>query len=75
MVDKVYVLTERVNDYNQYGEYFLGVFKNVPTLSEVNTCAAYFEKISNEQYEFLIKNGYLQYLNYHEFLYLKEVNL
>ena len=74
-MDKVYVLTECVNDYNQYGEYFLGVFKNVPTLSEVNTCAAYFGKISNEQYEFLIKNGYLQYLNYHEFLYLRDVEL
>mgnify|MGYP000700479464 CR=1 FL=1 len=31
-MDKVYVLTECVNDYNQYGDYFLGVFKNIPTL-------------------------------------------
>ena len=31
-MDKVYVLTESVSDYHQHGEYFLGVFKDIPTL-------------------------------------------
>lgn len=74
-MNKVYVLTELVNDYNQYGEYFLGVFKNIPTLREVNACDAYFGKINQEQYEQLIQNGSLQYQNYHEFVYLREVEL
>ena len=42
MTDKVYVLTELVSDYHQHGEYFLGVFKEIPTLEEVNACGAYF---------------------------------
>lgn len=32
---EVWVLTETVNDYNQYGEYFLAVFKEKPTLEEL----------------------------------------
>ena len=32
---EVWVLTEEVNDYNQYGEYFLAVFKEKPTLEEL----------------------------------------
>ena len=75
VMDKVYVLTELVNDYYQHGEYFLGVFKDVPTLEEVNACGAYFGKIYKEQYEQLIEDGSLQYQGYHEFLYLKEVEL
>ena len=74
-MDKLYVLTELVNDYNQHGEYFLGVFKNIPTFKEVNNCDAYFGKIDKEQYEQLIEYGSLQYQIYHEFLYLKEVEL
>ena len=75
MTDKVYVLTEDINDYNQHGEYFLGVFKNIPTFKEVNACDAYFGKIDKEQYEQLIEYGSLQYQGYHEFLYLREVGL
>ena len=40
-MNKVYVLTELVNDYYQHGEYFLGVFKDIPTLEDVNACGAY----------------------------------
>lgn len=32
---EVWVLTEEVNDYNQYGEYFLAVFREKPTLEEL----------------------------------------
>lgn len=32
---EVWVLTEEVNDYNQYGEYFLAVFKEKPTLEDL----------------------------------------
>jgi len=75
MTDKVYVLTEDINDYNQHGEYFLGVFKNIPTFKEVNDCDAYFGKIDNEQYKLLIKDGYLQYHPYYDFLYVRVVEL
>ena len=75
MIDKVYVLTERVSDYNQYGVYFLGVFKDIPTLEEVNACDAHFGKICKEQYEQLIEDGILQYQSYQDFLYLREVQL
>ena len=74
-MDKVYVLTERVNCYNQYGEYFLGVFKDVPTLEEVNACVACFGKIYNYQYGQLIEYGSFQHQSYHDFLYLREVKL
>ena len=76
-MDRVYVLTELVNDYYQHGEYFLGVFKDIPTLEEVNACGAYFGKIYKEQYEQLIEYGSLQYQyqGYHESLYLKGVEL
>ena len=74
-MDKVYVLTECVNDYNQYGDYFLGVFKNIPTLEQVNACDAYFGEVNKEQYQSLIQNGWLQYLNDNEFLYLRSVEL
>ena len=76
-MDKVYVLTELVDDYCRHGEYFLGVFKDIPTLEEVNACDSCFGKIYKEQYEQLIKDGSVQYqyLSYHEFLYLKEVEL
>ena len=75
VMDKVYVLTELVDDYYQHGEYFLGVFKDIPTLEEVNACGAYFGKIYKEQYEQLVEDGSVQYQGYHEFLYLKEVEL
>ena len=75
MTDKVYVLTEEINDYNQHGEYFLGAFKNVPTFKEVNNCDAYFGKIDKEQYKSLIKDGCLQNKPDYEFLYLREVEL
>ena len=55
-MNKVYVLTEPVSDYNQHGEYFLWVFKEIPTLEYVNTCGAYFGKIYKEQYEQLIES-------------------
>ena len=74
-MDKVYVLTERVSDYHQYGEYFLGVFKDIPTLEEINACDAYFGKIYDGQYEQLIEYGSFQYQSYHDFLYLREVKL
>ena len=74
-MDKLYVLTELVNDYYQHGEYFLGVFKDVPTLEEVNACDAYFGKIDKKQYKSLVKDGYLQNQPDYEFLYLKEVGL
>ena len=32
---EVWVLTETVNDYNQYGDYFVAVFKEKPTLEEL----------------------------------------
>ena len=72
---KVYVLTEYINDYNQHGEYFLGVFKNIPTFKEVNNCGAYFGKIDKNQYKSLIKDGCLQNKPDYEFLYLREVEL
>ena len=75
VMDKVYVLTEEINDYNQHGEYFLGAFKNVPTFKEVNNCDAYFGKIDKEQYKLLIKDGCLQNKPDYEFLYLREVEL
>ena len=75
MTDKVYVLTEGINDYNQHGEYFLGAFKNIPTFKEVNACDAYFGKIDKKQYKSLIKDGCLQNKPDYEFLYLKEVEL
>ena len=74
-MDKVYVLTEEINDYNQHGEYFLCAFKNVPTFKEVNNCDAYFGNINKEQYKSLVKDGYLQNKPDYEFLYLKEVEL
>lgn len=74
-MDKVYVLTELVNDYYQHGEYFLGVFKDIPTLEEINACDAYFGKVYKEQYEQLIEDGSLQFLGHREFLFLKEVEL
>ena len=74
-MDKVYVLTERVNYYNQYGKYFLGVFKDIPTLEEVNACSPYRGKIYDYQYEQLIKYGIFRYHSYYDFLYLREVKL
>ena len=74
-MNKVYVLTEDINDYNQHGEYFLGVFKDIPTLEEVNACGAYFGKIYKEQYKLLIKDGYLQNQPDYEFLFLRGVQL
>ena len=74
-MDKVYVLTELVNDYYQHGEYFLGVFKNIPTLEEVNACGAYFGKVYEEQYEQLIEDGSVQFLGWHEFLFLRGMEL
>ena len=75
MIDKVYVLTEDINDYNQHGEYFLGAFKNIPTFKEVNACDAYFGEIDKKQYKSLVKDGYLQNKPDYEFLYLREVEL
>jgi hypothetical protein len=32
---KVWILTEEYNDYDQYGEYFVAVFANKPTRSQL----------------------------------------
>jgi len=32
---KVWVLTEELNEYNQYGAYFLAVFKHEPTEADL----------------------------------------
>lgn len=32
---KVWVLTKEVNDYCQYGEYFVAIFQNKPTESQL----------------------------------------
>ena len=46
-------------------------------MSKVGIClgGAYFGKIYKEQYEQLIEDGSVQYQGYHEFLYLKGVEL
>ena len=54
-MDKLYVLTEEINDYNQHGEYFLGVFKDIPTFKEVNDCDAYFGKLTRNNINHLLK--------------------
>lgn len=33
---KVWVLLREENDYNQHGEYFVKVFRNRPTIEELN---------------------------------------
>lgn len=35
MSNKVWVLTEEYNQYDQYGEYYLAVFKDKPTLEKL----------------------------------------
>lgn len=35
MKNKVWILTEEYNDYDQYGEYYLEVFKNKPTIEQL----------------------------------------
>lgn len=35
MSNKVWILTEEYNQYDQYGEYFLAVFKNKPTAEKL----------------------------------------
>ena len=75
MIDKVYVLTELVSDYNQHGEYFLGAFKEIPTIEQINTCDSCFGYIDGEQYQSLIEDGYLQYHPYYDFLYVRVVEL
>ena len=44
-MNKVYVLTELVNDYYQHGEYFLGVFKDIPTLEDVNAWCLFWKDL------------------------------
>lgn len=44
-MNKVWVVTEGVNDYNQYGDYFVQVYKEKPT--------------KEQALELLIENGYL----------------
>ena len=75
MTDNVYVLTEGIDDYNQFGEYFLMVFKGIPTIEQINIRDSCFGKINNDQYQSLIEDGFLQSKQHREFLYLKEVEL
>jgi hypothetical protein len=32
---KIYILVKAVNDYNQYGEYYLKAYKHYPTLEDI----------------------------------------
>jgi hypothetical protein len=35
MKEKVWILTEEYNDYDQHGEYFISVFKDKPTIAQL----------------------------------------
>ena len=35
---KVWVLTEEYNDYDQHGEYFIEVFRSIPTRHQLLNC-------------------------------------
>lgn len=36
-MDKIWILTEEYNDYDQHGEYFLAVFKEKPNHSKLTS--------------------------------------
>ena len=42
-----WVLTEEVNDYNQYGEYLHSVFKVKPTIEEVKDVCGVDDSLAN----------------------------
>lgn len=68
-----YTLTISVNAYDQYGEYLLVVFKELPSLEEIkdSLVGGGVGSISQEDYNNLIKNGSCD--NYNDTLYLTKV--
>ena len=41
MKNKLYVLTSTVNDYNQYGEYFIACWLEKPTFEKLKSIISY----------------------------------
>jgi len=81
MSDKIYVLTFEVNEYDQYGEYFITAFKNKPTFQELLPWVeenGYYpsDGISVEHATGeLIRNGGGRHKCEHRWLFLNEVEL
>lgn len=55
-----YTLTISVNAYDQYGEYLLVVFKDIPSLEELSESlvGGGVGRINKEDYTSLISNGF-----------------
>lgn len=67
-----YTLTVSVNAYDQYGEYLLVVFKDLPTLGEINTaCTGSGYRVDKESYSELVTQGSCNDSN--DILYLTKV--
>lgn len=71
---KVWILTEEYNDYDQHGEYFLGVFRNKPTKEELESCISL--RLSDDLFEHIIAGGGRRTWGIwdEQWYYLKEVN-
>jgi hypothetical protein len=48
----VWILTKSVNDYNQYGDYYIEAFKNKPTREQLRAC-----EVPDDDIEQLLEKG------------------
>ena len=67
---KVWVLTSMFNDYDQHGEYLVGVFSNKPTREELANCG-----VMMTQFDKVLKHGGGRVGIEDEWFYLKETAL
>ena len=52
MKNKIWLLTEEYNQYDQYGEYFLSAFKDKPTQEQLEQCG-----IQKNEIEHVLNGG------------------
>lgn len=43
---KIWVVTKEVNDYNQYGDYFIAVWQEKPTIAQIKGCLGCSEELA-----------------------------
>ena len=71
-MSKVWVLTTEYNDYDQHGEYFVSVFKNLPTKEQISNKTGFI--VDSPTVEHILSGGgRIEYE--HQWYYLIEVEL
>lgn len=58
MTDTCYVLTEEYNDYDQHGEYFVAVFKTLPTKEQIDKIICYpYQTVKDDFLNHILNGG------------------